>query len=342
MEMKIISSVNRICTCCMETHNVKTVEVLEKATFKDRQVEYIATYYYCEVADEFYMDEDMITNNDMRMKDAYREAEGLLTAAQISTVRSKYGVSQTDLCIMLGWGGKTITRYEGHQVQDRAHDSILKKIDEDPEWYLTLLVEAKNSLSTEVYKKYYEKATELYEKKQDSYKRKAIEASYARFRDKNLENGNAELSLDKAVAVIRYFAASGNVTNLYTVKLMKLLWYADALSFKMYGKAITGLVYRALPMGAVPIEYNLIINLYGVPVQEQFIGDNIAYHFTLDSKPEVNYLTKNEKKVLDIIIKKLGKLSKDEIVEFMHNEQAYVNTRPNEVISFEYASELQI
>lgn len=29
--------------------------------------------------------------------------------------------------MLLGWGGKTITRYESHQVQDKAHDTILKK-----------------------------------------------------------------------------------------------------------------------------------------------------------------------------------------------------------------------
>lgn len=34
---------------------------------------------------------------------------------------------------MLGWGSKTITRYESHQVQDRAHDTILKKISHDPD-----------------------------------------------------------------------------------------------------------------------------------------------------------------------------------------------------------------
>lgn len=58
-----------------------------------------------------------------------------------------YGISQSDLCILLGWGGKTITRYEGHQVQDKAHDTILKKIDRDSEWLLSLLSNAKDNLT---------------------------------------------------------------------------------------------------------------------------------------------------------------------------------------------------
>ena len=39
----------------------------------------------------------------------------------------------------------------------------------------------------------------------------------------------------KVVDVIRYFAASANITSLYKVKLMKLMWYADALAYKKRG-----------------------------------------------------------------------------------------------------------
>ncbi len=59
-------------------------------------------------------------------------------------------------------------------------------------------------------------------------------------------HGNTDLSLDKVVEVIRYFASSIKVTSLYKVKLMKLIWYADALSYKRRGFAITGLVYQVL------------------------------------------------------------------------------------------------
>ena len=73
---------------------------------------------------------------------------------------------------MLGWGGKTITRYESHQVQDKAHNTILKKIDQDPEWFLTLLDDAKRDLSESAYEKYLNKATSLYEEDQDLYLKK--------------------------------------------------------------------------------------------------------------------------------------------------------------------------
>lgn len=342
MKMKIIDSETKLCTCCMNEHEVKTVLVKEQATFKNKEVEYDAHYMYCDEAEEFYMDEQQIQENDKAMKNAYRGAEGLLTSDGISAIRAKYGISQSDLCILLGWGHKTITRYESHQVQDRAHDTILKKIDHDPEWFLSLLSDAKENFSVDSYQKYYNAATLLYESDQDIYLRKTIEALYAKFLDNEMFNGNTRLSLDKVVDVIRYFASSKVVTSLYKVKLMKLMWYADTLSFKNRGMAITGLVYQALPMGAVPVGHNFIIDLNGVPCEEVDMGETNAYHFSLNGESQFPSLTAGDREVLDIVIKKLGRMTKNEIISFMHKEQAYIETAPRDVIQYKYAESLQI
>ena len=342
MDMKILKSEKMLCTCCMEEHEVKTVQIKEQATFKDRKDNYEASYMYCDATDELYMDEHQMQDNDIKMKNAYRRAEGLLTSEDICNIRGKYGITQSDLCTLLGWGGKTITRYESHQVQDKAHDTILKKLDRDPEWFLSLLKEAKGSLTKETYQKYLNAATLLYEADQDLYLRKAIEANYARFQGNNLFHGNTELSLDKVVDVIRYYAASSKITSLFKVKLMKLMWYADALSYRERGFAITGLVYRSFPMGAVPVAHNSIIDLKDVPCEEVDMGETNAYHFSLSGVSVFPALSEDDKRILDIVIEKLGRMTKDEIVSFMHKEQAYIETAPRDVIQCKYAESLQI
>lgn len=342
MDMKIIRIEKRLCTCCMEEHEVKTVLVKDQATFKNIKVSYDAFCFYCDAAEELYMDEQQMQENDVHLKDAYRKAEGLLTSTEIIGIRAKYGITQSDLCLLLGWGGKTITRYESHQVQDKAHDTILKKLDQDPEWFLALLNDARESLSAEAYQKYFGAATALYEKDQDAYLRKAIEAVYAKFHGNRSFHGNTELSLDKVVDMIRYFAASTQITSLYKVKLMKLMWYADALSYKNRGFAITGLVYQALPMGAVPIGHNFIIDLKDVPCEEVDMGETNAYHFCLREADSFPALSEADISILDIVIEKLGKMTKSEIISFMHKEQAYVKTAPREVIQFKYSENLQI
>lgn len=211
-EMKVIGSEKRMCSCCMKEHDVKKISVEEHTIFKNTPVDYDAEYYYCDNADELYADEEMTSDNDIRMKDSYRKVMGLLTSEEICGIREKYEISQTDLCALLGWGGKTITRYESHQVQDRAHDAILKKLDQDPEWFLYLLKETEKTLAQERYRKYLEKGRILYEKHQDAYLRKAIEAKYARVCADNGESGEIQPPLEKVFEDMRRLldAVDGN------------------------------------------------------------------------------------------------------------------------------------
>ena len=67
MDMKIIKSEKRMCTCCMEEHEVKTVLVKEKATFKNIKVDYEASYLYCDIAEEVYQAEKHLKENDTRL-----------------------------------------------------------------------------------------------------------------------------------------------------------------------------------------------------------------------------------------------------------------------------------
>lgn len=331
-----------LCLCCMEDHNVKTVRVPETNVFKSVQVNYEATYFYCDKADEYYSDEQMITENDISMKNAYRKQIGLLTTEDIIAIRAKFGISQSDLCLLLGWGEKTITRYESHQVQDAAHDTILRKLDEDPEWFLELLEKAKGKILDSSYRKYLQSGISLFEKEHDSYLRNAITAKYARFMNDLDYSGGKVLNLDAVTDMIRYFANSHQVTSLYKVKLMKLLWYADALSYKRNGYAISGLVYRALPMGAVPIAYESIIDLSCIKYEETEIGEGTACHFLPTEDKSYNHLASGDIEILEAVIGVFGNSSKIEIVSAMHQEKAYIETAPSDIIQFKYAVELSL
>lgn len=84
------------------------------------------------------------------------------------------------------------------------------------------------------------------------------------------------LDLEKVVEVVNYLASK--VDDLYKVKLMKLLWYSDVLNYKRYGLSITGLVHRALPMGAVPEGCEQTMMLDGISY-DTFLYDNVSYEF---------------------------------------------------------------
>ena len=121
---------------------------------------------------------------------------------------------------------------------------------------------------------------------------------------------------------------------------MKLLWYADMINYKKYGKSITGLVYRHHAMGALPIGHDEIIELDNVIVDKIEGYDSIQYNFCPNTNLDMSILEDKEIDVLDIVISKFKGYTTKDIVEYMHKEKAYVETMDMEVISYNYAHEL--
>lgn len=330
------------CPCCMEIHDTQHVSVRESNIFKEVPVEYMAEYNYCERADEMFADEKQISLNDINMKNAYRKKMGLLTSYQIAAIREQYDISQADLCLLLGWGGKTITRYESHQVQDRAHDTILRKLSSDPAWFLQLLTEKRTCMPPRSYGDCKEAGCRLYKTRHDSYLQETILSSYAGLQNDTEVTGNKSLSLEVVIDMVNYYANAATMKFLFVVKLMKLLWYADALSFKRRGYSISGLVYRALPMGAVPIGYKSILELSGIQYEEIEMGDGIGYHFFATEHREYPRLSYADREILDVVIERFDDATKDGIVEAMHQEEAYKEASLRDVIPFKRTLQLSL
>jgi putative zinc finger/helix-turn-helix YgiT family protein len=328
----------KLCLSCMEEHDVERVNVKESGTFKGERLDFIAVYEYCPNTDEYSETEDMIKSNSLNLKDAYRKKMGLLTSYEIRAIREKYDISQKDFSEILDWGMATITRYENHQIQDRAHDDILRKIDSDPKWFLEMLNRAEGRLSKKAFSNYQNKANELYKKQKNKY---LVDSIYALYAGYNIEStGGVQLDLTKVIEVINYLAAG--VKILHKVKLMKMLWYSDALSYKRHRKSITGLAYSALPMGAVPEGYEQIILLDGVDYDIVWYKDNVGYRFKPVQDFEIKKLTAADINTIDRIIAELGDLSSSDIVKKMHEEEAYKNTNSNCLIDYKYADKISI
>jgi len=280
--VKTISTEKKLCLSCMEKHEVKKVEVLEENVFKGVSVKYPAKYEYCDRAEDYLTYEDTLESNDTAFKDAYRKEMGLLTSDEIIAIRKMYGVSQKDFSLVLGWGSSTITRYENHQVQDGVHDDVLRKVANDPKWFIELLSRARTNLTDKAYRKYLQKARELYHANRNKYLKESEE------------------------------------------------------------KTITGLVYNALPMGAVPEGHEALLLLDGVEYDEVQYDEHIGYRFKAKDGFQVNLLTESEIKAIDEVINRFKNYNAKEISDAMHEEEAYRNTPKKQPISFEYAQSLSI
>ena len=190
-----------------------------------------------------------------------------------------------------------------------------------------------NSIKTVIFKE-----TLSYLNKQE------IEAKYVDYSEKNIENGNINLKINRTETIINYIAQ--NYPNLYKVKLMKLLWYIDFIAYKENEESLTGLVYTHKKMGALPIAYDELLKLPSIKVEEEIMDKenySVCYHILPNEnyKPKV-HLTAKEKEICDRVINKFKNFTTKELVEYMHREKAYTDTKPNEIINFSYAKFVKI
>ncbi len=152
-------------------------------------------------------------------------------------------------------------------------------------------------------------------------------------------NGYVTLCIDKLEAVISYIAERTNY--LFKVKLMKMLWYVDALACKMFGQAITGLVYCHKDLGALPIGHNSIMNLAMLNIQEEESRNyDIMIHIYPTKEMDYSVLSEKDMLVLDKVIDKFKNYRAGDIVDYMHEEIAYSKTRTGDIIPFSLAKKI--
>ena len=340
----LIRKINMECPLCGKIHEVEERSRTTVITIKGEKVEYDELFYYCANSDEDeneYMTGAMMNDNLLAARNVYRVNHGLLTSQEIIAIRESYGLSQVDLAKLLGWGEATVSRYESKSIQDEAYDYMLRLIKDNPLQALAFL--KKNSSKFSVQKRTDIKNNIV--EKLDSYgkeylTRQALEVEYICFEEASELNGNVLLNIDKLEAIVSYLAMQ--VSNLFKVKLMKMLWYIDALSYKKRGQAITGLVYRHNEMGALPIGHYRLVNLERINAIEE---DSYNYDSMLHIYPvkdmDYSVLSDDDKKIIDLVISKFRKYKAKKIVEYMHSEKAYLETNPGDIIPFSLAEEIR-
>lgn len=170
--------------------------------------------------------------------------------------------------------------------------------------------------------------------------RQTFEGEYANFEEPSDSNGFTMLNIDKIEAIISYIAEK--VNNLFKVKLMKMLWYSDALAFIENGFSMTGMVYRHESMGALPIGHYSLMNLEKLNVQEEMSCNyDTMLHIYPTANMDYSVLDEKEKSILDKVIVKFIDFKAKDIVDYMHEERAYTETKPGEIIPFSLAKEIR-
>lgn len=340
---KLIRKIQTDCPLCDKVHEIEQRIRITKTIIKGEEIEYEEIYYFCQNSDEDeneFVTSKLESENLKNARNTYRQKHGLLTSDEIVAIRNSYGLSQVELAKLLGWGEATISRYESKAIQDEVYDDILRIIKENPlsasEFFQKNSAKFKGVKKLEIKQKILDNL-DAYGK--EYIKRQALESEYINYQEPCDANGYQKLNIDKLESMVSYFAEK--VSNLYKVKLMKMLWYADSLHYKMNKSSMTGLVYIHEKMGALPIGHYRIIDLENIVMQEEESYECTKYHFFSNEKLNLSNLSNSEIEILDAVTEKFKTFKSSDIVNYMHDETAYTKTNTGDIIPFSLAKEIR-
>lgn len=339
----LIERIERDCPLCNKIHLIEKRKRKSVMLIKGEKVAYEEIYFFC--PDSVGCDEDefvsakLMNRNLQNARDAYRKSHGLLTSREIAEIRSLYGMSQADLAALLGLGEVTITRYESKSVQDETYDQLIRMVKDDPYYALKCLKKQKERFTPA-----------KYEALNMAVRRRIGSIGFKRMTLKNIENYYAEydtpcefngyriLDIDKLGATMAAFAQY--FPDLYAVKLMKLLWYADALSYMKRGHAITGLVYRHTNYGALPLAHAEIVNLPQFDTEEIEEDDGMKCLIRVKRGMDLNELTEDEIEIIHTVADEFRDITSGDMAACMRDEAAYKETEMHQVIPFSLCEKL--
>lgn len=339
----LVECVERDCPLCNKVHLLEKRKRESQMLIKNEAVTYEETYFFCPDSVEYEEDEfvsaELMDQNLQNARNAYRKAHGLLTSHEIAEIRALYGMSQADLAILLGWGEVTITRYETKSIQDETYDQLIRMVKDDPYYVLERLKKQKGRFAPEKYDSLKAAITNRIDSIGiEQMNLKIIENRYAEYDTPSEFNGYQLLDLRKLGTIMAFFAQY--CKKLYKVKLMKLLWYADARSYQKRGHAITGLVYQHMPYGALPIANAEIINLPQLSVEEIETDDGVSYHIQAKQGVSLDVLSPEEIDIIYEVANQFKDVKTKDLVAYMHEEQAYEETNMYQVIPFSLCDKL--
>ena len=268
----------------------------------------------------------------------YRAKHNMMQPENIRAFRKLYDLTQAELSNLLGFGAATISRYERGCLQDEAHDKALKMA-MDPAALRKLVVNSQGVFSegkkAEVLKAIDgidSKANILEQCVTDNFK------NYA----PNIESGFRKFDKNRFTELVLYFCREGVLKT----KLNKLLFYTDFKHFKDNVVSITGSRYVHVPYGPAPDDYDLCYTILllknTIDLSERPVGNYIGEYYSAKRQPDLSMFNDEELKTMVYINQFFKNFTSTEISDKSHQEDAYKNSKPSDLISYDTAATLSV
>lgn len=103
-------------------------------------------------------------------------------------------------------------------------------------------------------------------------------------------------------------------------KLNKEMFYVDFLSYKKYGRSISGLAYRAIQFGPVPEHYETVYDHVKGLNKDIVVNNDLEYELLFCDLPDVSALDKQDIDIINQVMSVLAKMKRAEVVGLSHKE----------------------
>ncbi len=327
------------CKTSVEGHIVTKEEVLN---VRGEEIKVNSSIMVCNVCNKEIFIEELEEKNLDCVYNEYRVRRCLLTPAGIKEIRERYGLSQRSLGKLLGWGEITIHRYEAGNLQDDAHDEVLKLIS-NPRNILQIYEKNSHLLALHVQENLKKRIEELIKEEIKPNFDDVLEQLFLSERNIGEFTGNRKFDLEKVKNMILYML---KFHETFRTKINKLLWYVDFLFYKTFSISISGNSYTHSEYGPTADDYELIIS---VMLKDAFIDKNeiIVHNIVREQLKSLTSFDKSifsedEIKVMDFVLNKFKDFKCVEISEYSHKEAPYKNTVEGQKISYALAEELSL
>jgi putative zinc finger/helix-turn-helix YgiT family protein len=329
------------CPNCEKVVTLSRIRKQEELTIRGEKIEVTSEFLKCSECGEEFEDPKSHTDPLIAAYAEYRRRKNMVTPEQIFEFRKTYGLSQKELSELVSIGVATLSRYENGSLQEEAHDKLLHFIMESSNF--KELVESDDIALTE------SKKTKIFEILENELENRKSNTDlflnlYGNYDSDDL-SGFRKLDLDRMLNMILFFCGQEGV---FKTKLNKLLFYADFKHFKEYTISISGFRYAHALHGFVPDNFKKYYPIISdgeepiIKIQEEEANDFIGEKFYACKEPDLSIFHNSEILVLSFIKEFFKDYSALKISKFSHQEDAYIETKNGELISYQLAKRLKI
>jgi len=278
------------CTECRKQTQYNLEKRIIKQYIKEKEYEFEITVAVCTTCGEEMSIPGLLDNSIREIDEQYRKKENLVSVNDIEKFMSIYNIGKAPLSLVLGFGEITITRYLMGQIPSKEYSDIIRSALSSPSFMKKCLLENKEKIALTAYKKAMNEVIEL---------EKLFSIS------------------EKMIEVISYlFNLLEEITPL---TLQKLLYFIQGVSFSVNSKPMFDEECQAWVHGPVfPKVYHLFRNFKYNPIDD--------IHFAI-IKNRADNLTKDEKKVIELVAYSFGIYGGKTLEKITHKELPWIEAR---------------